>query len=153
MKKKNRREFLSTSAKGLGLFVAGGSMIQFLNACSKDENPVSSEPKSFSIDISDSKYSALQNIGGTIALSASDLSGLPDNGIFLIRTSNTEITVLSRTCSHQACQVGPFNGSIATCPCHGSAFNTTGAAVKGPATGSLRKYNSTLSGNMLTFTI
>ncbi len=152
--KKSRRDFISQSAKSITLIAAGTTLAQFLESCSSEDNPVGpNESKTFTIDISESKYSVLQNVGGTIALSRNDINNLPSNGIFIIRSSMTSATVLSRTCTHQSCQVGAFIGSTAMCPCHGSKYNTSGGVVNGPANQPLKKYNSTLNGNILTFTI
>lgn len=46
-------------------------------------------------------------------------------------------------CPHRSCllSTGPFEGRVATCPCHGSQFDvTTGAVVKGPARVPLATY-------------
>ena len=45
------------------------------------------------------------------------------------------------TCTHRACSLakGTLDGSVVTCPCHGSQFDvTSGAVVRGPATVSVR---------------
>jgi nitrite reductase/ring-hydroxylating ferredoxin subunit len=41
------------------------------------------------------------------------------------------------TCTHRGCSLaqGTLEGTVVTCPCHGSQFDvTTGAVVRGPAT-------------------
>jgi Rieske Fe-S protein len=41
------------------------------------------------------------------------------------------------------------NNNRFNCPNHGSNFNKEGVAINGPATAALRKYNTTLTGNLL----
>ena len=43
-----------------------------------------------------------------------------------------------------------FHGTVATCNCHGSEFNTSGGVVRGPASRSLHKYTAVLDGNVIT---
>ena len=45
------------------------------------------------------------------------------------------------TCTHKACSLakGKLDGSIVTCPCHGSQFDvTTGEVLRGPAQQAVR---------------
>ena len=150
--KKTRREFLFDSAKTVGLIVSGTAIVSFINSCTDSSNPVSisGTGQKVTIDLNQSQYSALENVGGKVTLSGGQLSGVPSNGALIFRKSETEINVFDRTCTHQACQVGGFNSQgISNCPCHGSQFNTDGSVVHGPASSSLKKYSATLNGNIL----
>jgi nitrite reductase/ring-hydroxylating ferredoxin subunit len=47
------------------------------------------------------------------------------------------------TCTHLQCSLaeGKLDGSVVTCPCHGSQFDvTTGALLRGPAQEPVRSY-------------
>ncbi|MBW7997918.1 MAG: Rieske (2Fe-2S) protein [Candidatus Glassbacteria bacterium] len=164
----SRRSFIGESTKQITVFASAGALAALAAACGGGGGPSPTAPNptgggndngggnasGLAIDISQSQYSALANVGGTVSLSGTSLSGLPSNGIFIIRSSQTSVTVLSRTCTHQGCQVGSFNsGGIATCPCHGSQYNTMGSVVQGPATGSLTSYSATLEGNIIEINI
>jgi nitrite reductase/ring-hydroxylating ferredoxin subunit len=48
-----------------------------------------------------------------------------------------ELHAFDDTCTHRGCSLaqGTLEGTVVTCPCHGSQFDvTTGAVVRGPAT-------------------
>jgi len=148
----SRRDFIFNNVKMLGAVALGSYTIGLINACSNDSNPTSPSSNNnveISIDISQIANSALQTIGGTIALSGNDLDS---KGILVIRKNETEIVALSRKCTHQGCTVPNYSNSISTCPCHGSQYNTSGSVVKGPATNSLRNYSAVLNGNIISVT-
>ncbi len=166
----NRRKFISNSARKITVFASAGTLAALAAACGGGGGSSPMAPTTpggggnnggggdgesgLTIDISQSQYSALQTVGGTVTLSGNALPGLPTNGVFLIRSSQNSIVVLSRTCTHQGCQVGAFNtGGVATCPCHGSQYNTMGTPVQGPAVNSLTSYSGTLDGNMIEINI
>ena len=155
----SRRDFLSKSFKSLSAIALGSFAVTFINACSEDDSPTSPSSSGddntggtveITVDISQSENSALQNVGGIVALGG---NAIDSNGIFLIRESASSVIALSRTCTHQACQVGAFsNDGVATCPCHGSSFNTSGNVLGGPAGSPLPKYSASLDGNVVTIT-
>lgn len=52
-----------------------------------------------------------------------------------------ELHAFDDTCTHKACSLakGKLNGTIVTCPCHGSQFDvTTGEVLRGPAPRAVR---------------
>ena len=59
----------------------------------------------------------------------------------------------SSICTHAQCTVGSFTGSRIVCPCHGSQFDTSGAAVVGPATRALTPYAVALNATTNTLTV
>jgi cytochrome b6-f complex iron-sulfur subunit len=74
-------------------------------------------------------------------------------GSFLaFRNSQTSVSVLTATCTHEGCTVDHFNGQLYVCPCHGSKYTTGGAVANGPANRALTTFPATLSGDTLTFT-
>ncbi len=51
--------------------------------------------------------------------------------------------VFDDTCTHLRCSLaeGDLEGTVVTCPCHGSQFDvTTGAVLRGPAQEPVRSY-------------
>jgi len=74
-------------------------------------------------------------------------------GSFLAtRNDATTFSVLTATCTHEGCTVTGFSGTTFVCPCHGSRYSTSGGVVNGPATRSLRTFNSQFANGVLTFT-
>jgi nitrite reductase/ring-hydroxylating ferredoxin subunit len=55
------------------------------------------------------------------------------------------------TCTHQGCSLaeGELEGTIVTCPCHGSQFDVTTGEVRGPAREPVRSYPVRLEGGGL----
>lgn len=60
---------------------------------------------------------------------------------FIVINNNDKISVLSSKCTHLGCKINEFYNNELLCPCHGSAFDLDGNAVKGPATRPLKKMN------------
>lgn len=145
-----RRQFVKDVITGLGTIAVGSFTLQVLTSCSTSNltGPSNGNDEiSLTVDISLAENQALNVIGGTIALTSNDLD---DAGIFVIRKSESEVIAFSRECTHQGCTVNAFLGNNATCTCHGSQFNKSGEVVNGPASRSLKEYDATLSGNIIT---
>lgn len=131
-----RSEFLKLIGSGAVL-----GCLECLGSCSSS-NKADPAPNNldFTIDISLSQYSALQNVGGSLII----------NGTIIVRISTTDFTALWRSCTHEGTPVN-YQSSQQNfiCPNHQSKFTLTGAVINGPATVALRKYNTTLTGSML----
>lgn len=134
----DRKEFLKKSVI-MAVGVAGAAA--FLEACKKKNNqPSSSAPNvDFTIDISTSQYNALQKNGGYVY----------DNNVIIARDNSGNFIALYDVCPHAGCTVQFDGSSKFPCPCHGSLFDNSGNVINGPATTGLKKYNTSLSGNML----
>lgn len=106
--------------------------------------------KTITIDIT-KIHQSLQNIGGGIALNSNET--FDDRGIIVLRTSTSGVRALSRVCTHLGQSV-IINSSANNllCPSHNSIFDLNGNVISGPASGSLTKYNATLSGSIITIT-
>jgi Rieske Fe-S protein len=68
---------------------------------------------------------------------------LPD-GIHVFKQAivvkeNNKIALFSPFCTHLGCRLNRTRENQIICPCHGSAFDTEGFPVKGPATHPLKK--------------
>jgi nitrite reductase/ring-hydroxylating ferredoxin subunit len=63
-----------------------------------------------------------------------------------------DIYAFDDTCTHKGCSLGEgkLDGTIVTCPCHGSQFDvTSGAVVRGPAQRPVRSRSVDVEGNDL----
>ncbi len=140
-----RKEFLKK-------FAVGGSILFtapiLLNSCSDevgddDDNNGRSNPNEIIIDLNNSAYSELKNVGGYAY----------KNDIIIFRTSDTSYVALSKLCTHSQCTITyNHSGSELPCPCHGSKFSTSGTVTNGPASSNLKKYNVKKDGDTLIIT-
>jgi cytochrome b6-f complex iron-sulfur subunit len=149
---RTRRKFISRSIKGVYVFTSGSALLALLQGCGADDTTNSDGNGGSTVDIDTSlpAFSALATVGGSVTLEASAVSGLPANGVIMVRSSETAVTVLDRTCTHQGCKVGELGDSgIAACPCHGSQFSSSGGVVRGPATRALKTYKATIIGDVI----
>lgn len=102
-------------------------------------------------------YQDLQNVNGIIPLTATNT--FDNNGIIVLRSSNTEVKAFSRRCTHAGSTVN-IDSTNNNLPCvqqgsgHGSVFDLNGAAVSGPAKSSLTRYNASINseGTIITIT-
>ncbi len=132
----------------------GTYSLSYLTACEdEDDGPVApgtGDPTAIiTVDISKSENSNLTKVGGTIAITGNKLD---PSGILIVRTEEMSVTALNRKCTHQGCTVPNFSNGVSTCPCHGSKFDKSGSVLGGPAPSPLKKYNATISGNIITIT-
>lgn len=139
-----RKDFISILGLGAGSIIISSC----LGACSKSDGPSPSPAPTpgpsgkvdFTVDISTN--SDLISKGWTI-----------QNQVIIAKNGAAYIA-LSGVCTHQS---NPMTYSSAnnTFPCslqdgaHGSIFNAEGVKIAGPATSNLKKYSTTLTGNVL----
>jgi len=97
-------------------------------------------------DISSSDLQSLQNVGGS-AITASNIAD--PNGFLLYRASDASVLAFTRKCTHAGSSVGAFVNGVSTCPSHRAKFDISGNVVGGPARSALKKYNTSLTGNIL----
>ena len=91
--------------------------------------------------------SALSNVGGAVLVESIA-------GVFLVsRTSDSAFTAIDAVCSHQSCTVTNADGDVYVCPCHGSRYDRSGRVVKGPATASLRRFNTSFTNGVVTIAL
>lgn len=60
-------------------------------------------------------------------------------GDFIVVNTEGKTTVFSSRCTHLGCTINKMEGNEFICPCHGSAFDIHGDAIKGPAIHALEK--------------
>ena len=119
-----------------------------LQSCS-DGSDSEGSVDNLDLDLSESKYSNLKNIGGAVALGSNnfDLAGL-----LVYRRSESSYVAFSRRCPHAGTSINSFSNGIASCPSHGARFDTNGSAVSGPTNADLKKYMCSVNGTILTIT-
>lgn len=54
-------------------------------------------------------------------------------GSYILVNRNNSPVVFSSHCTHLGCKIDKIEGNRFICPCHGSQYDLTGKAVKGPA--------------------
>ena len=127
-----------------------------MTACTDSGNPVSeaeieevvvNDRISFIFDLTNESLLPLQTVGLSVVTSGNEIDS---SGLLILRVSESEIVVFSRSCTHSGASVNSFQDGISLCSSHGSEFNTSGEVVTGPATRSLKKYESSLDGTDLT---
>ena len=153
----DRREFIKNSCS-IACACVGMSSISLLQSCEDNKayeqnaNEGGSTPDSDNqivVNIQDSQYQSLTNVGGTAVMSSNSIDSL---GLLLIRSSETQIKAFSRRCTHSSYRVNAFNSQgLAVCSSgHGGSFNTNGRVAAGPPTANLTSYNTALENETLT---
>lgn len=131
-----RRNFLKATCALCGIAVIPG----VLDSCKKTP---SKQDVNFTIDITNSAYTALQTVGGS-AIS---------NGVLIMRVDSSSFSAVASSCTHEGCAVGyQASSKQVVCPCHGGRFDVSGAVVAGPPKTALQKFNVTQNGNTLSIT-
>ncbi len=135
-----RKEFIKK-------FAVSGSILLtapvIFNSCSSDDDDFTdpgSNQNEIVIDLKAASSADLASVGGYI------YSG----NLIVFRTGQDSYMALSKTCTHQGCEV-VYNHSTGDvpCPCHGSKFTTSGTVTNGPATSNLKSYTVKKEGDTL----
>jgi cytochrome b6-f complex iron-sulfur subunit len=149
-----RRDFCRHACQAMSLAGFGA----LLQACGGGGSPtapsnvpqltvINATVTSGTITINIDGSSPLANVGGAALVQAGGQSYLVG------RTAQDTAIALTSVCTHEGCTVSGFQNNNYVCPCHGSEYNTSGGVVKGPATSALRRFNTTLSNNVLTISV
>ncbi len=134
-----RNEFLKLLGTA-SMAVCAGCALESCSSSSDPSVPAAPTNIDFTLDLTAMSNAALLVDGGSIYKS----------GIVIARLSATDYVALSQRCTHEGTTINfvPLAGNF-FCPNHSSRFSTTGSVINGPATSSLKKYNTTLTGNDL----
>ncbi len=144
-KMNNRRNFLKTACKPIVLAALG---IPLIESCSTENDSSNidilnnnqpgqnSSRNQLEINLDDDRFKDLKQIGGWLNFTAEN--------ILLVRISDEEIRVFDNACPHQGVRnLWSFDGSNFTCSNHNNSYSAS-------CSGSLRCYQATLEGNVLT---
>lgn len=143
-----RKDFIEQ----VGLSTASILIFGCMQGCSKSDSPApaqpsgsnnnSNKPIDFTIDITTNPFASLSTSGGFYV----DRT----NNIIIARTLTNEFLAVSSLCTHQQVTLEfQANSNRFYCSGHGSAFNSKGAVLNGPAASSLKQYKTAISGNSL----
>jgi Rieske Fe-S protein len=70
--------------------------------------------------------------------------------VFLVRTSDTQVTALDSTCTHLGCRVSwDAQAQLLKCPCHGGQYDRTGHVVAGPPPAPLARMATRVDGGQV----
>jgi cytochrome b6-f complex iron-sulfur subunit len=128
----NRKEFLSI----LGISAGGLVVATCLGACKKTET----NPVDFTIDLSNSSYSALNTNGNFLVT----------KGVIIAKTNTGNFIAVAAACTHEGTNVTyQAANNRFHCNNHGANFSSTGAVQNGPANTALQQYNTELTGTTL----
>ena len=107
----------------------------------------------FIVDLTLTKYSALKNINGSVAVSITKLSK-PNNRIIVTRVDTENFSVVNGYCTHQQNTVVPYNATTQVIACsapasagHGSTFDINGKLILAPAKTNLKQYTWIFDGS------
>lgn len=138
-----RQEFLRLLGV-TGIAVCAGCSLESCSGSSDPSPSGNTGPTGidFTLDLTASANAALLSDGGAVYQS----------GVIVVCLSASlqVYTAVSQVCTHQGTTIGfdVANGNF-LCPNHGSRFSTVGVVINGPASVSLKKYNTSLSGTNL----
>src|SRR5580765_2876387 len=147
--KPTRREFCTHAVS----FVAIGGLLE---SCGGSPTSPSSIPALSTISASVTNNTITLSVDAASPLASVGSAALvqTSGGNFLVaRVAQDTFNAMTAICTHEACTVERYQAGTFTCPCHGSQYNTSGAVVKGPATASLRRFNTSFSNNVLTISL
>lgn len=134
-----RKEFIAKFGAGsAALFVIACAGCKKSGSSSSSSTPQGPSNVNFTVDVS----VAPLNANGGYAYKS---------GVIVARVSAGNFIAVAAACTHQGSNI-QYTGSDFSCPSHGAHFDTGGNVTSGPATAPLKKYSTSLSGNILTVT-
>jgi len=152
-----RRDFCVAACQALSL----GAIAATLQACGGgSDNPnepsggFGNVPSLPSLNATVTNGTATVNVAGT-ALATAGGTAIVSSSIgtmLVVRNDAASVSAFTATCTHQQCTVTGFTEGVFQCPCHGSRYNTGGMVVRGPATQNLRRFNATITNDVISIT-
>lgn len=92
-------------------------------------------------------------VAATAEIGAKDLTAFEVDGERIaVANVGGSFHAFGNTCTHRQCflALGVLEGTVVTCPCHGSQFDvTTGAVLRGPAVEPVRSYDARVDDDAL----
>jgi cytochrome b6-f complex iron-sulfur subunit len=132
----SRKEFLELAGMGLGALLLPACL-----ASCKKSNTSSAAQNTQTVDFTISVASGSLSKNGGYLL---------QNGVIVARTNSGTFIAVSSSCTHQGGTIEYTASSNSFyCPNHGAGFDASGNVTNGPATISLQKFNTTLTGTNL----
>ncbi len=147
-----RREFCLHSCQAVSLLTVGS----FLESCGGSATSPGSGSPLATINAAVAGRTVTLTVGASSPLAAVGSAALLQTslGFFLVaRTAQDTFTAMTAVCTHEGCTITGFDSASFVCPCHGSAFSTSGGVVRGPANSSLARFATQFANNVLTFAV
>lgn len=153
----SRRDFCLTACQALSL----GAIAATLQACGGGGGNNPNDSGGNPLPVLPTLNATVVNGAATLTVAGTSLASgggaamvsTPNFGqLLVVRNDATNISVLTATCTHEQCTITGFENGVFQCPCHGSRFNSTGGVVRGPATQSLRRFNATITNDVVSIT-
>lgn len=133
----DRKDFLSSIGLSAAALLVGGC----LGGCEKENDQTTASSVDFTIDLSQTKYAALLNNGGSML----------ENGVIIAKNNVGELVAFSQYCTHEGVTVNYITDSTPyyfRCPRHGATFEQQGSGSHtSPASSGLRQYTVTQDSN------
>jgi nitrite reductase/ring-hydroxylating ferredoxin subunit len=93
------------------------------------------------------------NVTGATEIAEGELAGFDVEGARIaVANVGGTLHVFGDTCTHLHCSLshGDLDGTVVTCPCHGSQFDvTTGGVLRGPAEEPVQSYAARVENDVL----
>jgi cytochrome b6-f complex iron-sulfur subunit len=147
-----RREFCGHTCQALSVAALGGALTSMLQGCGNPASP-SNVPALPRITAAVSGGASMLTIDAASPLASVGSAALVQgaSGMLLVaHTAQDAFVAVTATCTHQQCTVTGFENQTYVCPCHGSRFDTGGRVVNGPASSSLRLFQTQFANGVLT---
>lgn len=147
-----RREFCGHTCQALSVTALGGALTSMLQGCGNPSSP-SNVPALPRITAAVSGGASMLTIDAASPLASVGSAALVQgaSGMLLVaHTAQDAFMAVTATCTHQQCTVTGFENQTYVCPCHGSRFDTGGRVVNGPASSSLRLFQTQFANGVLT---
>jgi Rieske Fe-S protein len=148
----NRRGFCLNACQ-IASLVALGSLVE---DCSSSPTSPSGSEQIATVTGAVANNAVVVNVGSDSPLAAVGGAALVQSvsGAFLVaHISQDAFNAMTAICTHEGCTINEFGSSLFQCECHGSQFNTSGGVVRGPATQSLKRFNTTFVASVLTIAL
>jgi hypothetical protein len=139
-----------------GLLASG--LLAACNSTTNTTTTIPNVPVNVQLDLLDQQNKALRFDNGVLAISPSGINGGGVKGIYVVRQNATTYSAFERNCPYQplnACATVTLDRSshlFFRDSCCTSQFSLQGQVTGGPAARSLRQYNTSISGSLLTIT-
>ena len=157
-KEQTRRQFCTNTCRAASVAALGAALATILESCGgAGGGPTFAGGVNLSalplVTGTSSNGAIAVTIDGASPLATAGAAALvrsPIGDVLVARTGQDSFTALSSTCTHQACEITGWAGNAFVCPCHGSAFDTSGKVLNGPAFSPLRQFATQFAGGTLT---
>lgn len=145
-----RRDFLE---KALGVTMAAAVAPSILGVTKAFAGGGEAPLGSIVLDLNETKFNKLKNVNGSLIYTPD-----PPNAsrkMVITRVDASTFSVVSSVCTHQGCQVDPYDATSMriSCGCHGSKFDVNGVVKVGPAGTNLKQYSNSFDSGANTLTI